>query len=105
MKVRNINGADASDPHCGTWLQHWLRYSRQPLPRFCVEAECPRHPTTGALVQKEDAGDDGWYVVPLCEVHSALKGQSLMLARHATLVTADVQKTCDRPRKSKSSKH
>ena len=96
MRVKNVNGTSHEVCSCGNWLQHWLNYSKRPLPRFCSELRCLQRPTVGACVQKEWALDGKWYVTPLCASHSARTGQTLELAFSAVLVPADPSETCGR---------
>ena len=97
MRVTNINGTSQNDCTCGSWLQHWLNFSHQPLPRYCSELGCLQRPTEGAHVQIDWATDNEWYIVPLCAVHNALRGHTIELFSSATLVPANVDETCGKP--------
>ncbi len=94
MRAKNINGISANRCPCGSWLQHWMDFSGQALPRFCAEANCAQRPTSGAHVQRDWALDDKWYIVPLCARQSGLTGQSIELALSAILVPANLKETC-----------
>lgn len=94
MKAKNINGMGQDTCACGSWLDHWKRYGDQALPRYCTEAKCMDAPEVGALIQKDDSSDSGWYIVPLCRAHNAEKGGSLNVSDAVQLVPADVGITC-----------
>lgn len=93
MKVKNINGtADNQSCKCGSWLDHWKKYSGESLPTFCAETTCMNKPTVGAHVQK--AGGDTWYIVPFCATHNAMKGKELDVLDSTAFAAANVSTTC-----------
>jgi len=94
MKVKNINGTSQNTCKCGSWLQHWLNFSGQALPRFCPEKSCTETPEVGAHVQKDSVTDHSWYIIPLCRKHNAMRGQSIEVSDGIALVSANVSKTC-----------
>lgn len=65
MKVKNINGTSDNECTCGSWLEHWKKFSGQPVPILCPEERCNIKPEVGAFVQKDSATDNSWYIVPL----------------------------------------
>jgi len=94
MKVKNINGISIDTCACGSWLEHWKRFSQELIPIFCSEEKCPEKPEVGALVQKDISTDDSWYVIPLCKGHNRKTSKSLTINDNVTFVSADVNKTC-----------
>lgn len=96
MKVNNVNGTSASNCKCGSWLEHWKKFSGQSSPAYCSEKACTKKPDVGAHVQKDNSTDKGWYIVPLCAGHNQQTGKSLDLMESVTLVTANVSQTCGR---------
>lgn len=94
MIVRNINGTNDNSCKCGSWLEHWKKFSGRDLPSFCPEDKCSQKPEVGAHVQKENTTDTAWYIVPLCKSHSAETGKSLTVGSWAMLVSANVSETC-----------
>ena len=94
MKVKNINCTHDDACRCGSWLEHWKKFSGQALPTCCPEVKCQHKPEAGARVQKESHADAGWYIVPLCKVHNEHIGPSLTLVDTVKLVSADVAQTC-----------
>lgn len=94
MKVMNVNGTSDNICRCGTWLEHWRKFSNQPLPICCPEKHCMQMSAVGAHVQKDDPTDRGWYIIPLCNGHSRETGKSLEVGDSIALVPADVSQTC-----------
>lgn len=94
MRVKNINGTSDNTCKCGSWLDHWTKFSRQSLPSYCVEATCIQKPEVGAHVQKDSSSDTNWYIIPLCKAHNGKKGESLEVSDNVTLVSANVNETC-----------
>lgn len=96
MKITNINGTSDNSCRCGSWLDHWKRYSGSSLPQWCVEETCDKEPEVGAHVQKNSIYDESWYIIPLCKEHNSLKGRSLEI-NDVEMVSANVAKTCGGP--------
>jgi hypothetical protein len=94
MRVKNINGTSASSCKCNSWLEHWVKFSMQPLPPYCSEINCFDNPEVGAHVQKDSPSDDNWYIIPLCKTHNAKTGESLIIGDYIRLVSANVSETC-----------
>lgn len=94
VKVKNINGTSDATCRCGSWLEHWKKFSGQVLPTCCPEVKCAHKPEVGAHVQKDSQVDASWYIVPLCKAHNAQIGKSLTLIDTVNLVSVDVASTC-----------
>ena len=94
MKVKNINGTSENTCKCGSWLDHWKKFSGQSLPSYCPEAKCIQEPEVGAHVQKDSSTDKSWYIVPLCSTHNAKTGESLEISDSISLASANVSETC-----------
>jgi hypothetical protein len=94
MKLNNINGTSANTCGCGSWLEHWKKYSGQSLPNYCPDSTCVGKPEVGAHVQKDSSFDRSWYIVPLCTKCNAKTGQSLNISDSIKLVSANVSETC-----------
>ena len=93
MKVNNVNGISDNICRCGSWLEHWKKFSKQELSCCCSNEDCGGKPELGAHVQKNSLIDASWYIVPLCNRCNGKKGESLTLDGTA-LVSADVSITC-----------
>jgi hypothetical protein len=96
MKINNINGTSDNTCKCGSWLDHWKKFSGQTLPTYCPESTCAQKPEVGAHVQKDSTSDSAWYIVPLCKTHNSKMGSSLTVSDSVALVSANVSKTCGR---------
>ncbi len=95
MKITNINRTNGLECKCGSWLEHWIKFGGQSLPRYCSVMECYLRPEVGAHVQRESGANDGeWYVIPVCQAHNAKKGESFKISDWIKLVPADAGKTC-----------
>jgi len=92
MLVSNVNGTAGLACKCGSWLDHWRKYSRQRY-EYCGEGSCSARSEVGAHVQKNTAFDRAWYIVPLCTRHNA-RAASMTLKEGLVLVPADVASTC-----------
>ena len=94
MKVINVNGTSDNTCKCGSWLDHWKKYSGQILGKHCSEKKCTNGPEVGAHVQKDSSTDKSWYIVPLCKPHNGENGKSLELIDGIALASANVGQTC-----------
>jgi hypothetical protein len=90
LKVKNINGIEIEACRCGTWLAHWLKFSKAKQAGLCKELTCKEFAVHGALVQKGHSREKGWYVVPLCDRHNKMTGMKIDLLGKPELVAADV---------------
>lgn len=93
MKIKNINGTSDNSCKCGTWLDHWKKFSGQSLPTDCPEVSCRNSPEVGAHVQKDLSSDSSWYIVPLCKTHNKA-AETLAISDSIKLVSANVAETC-----------
>jgi hypothetical protein len=93
MKVKNINLRRQNSCSCGTWLDHWAKVCGWPVPQLCAAKTCMARPQLGAHVQRDDATDPNWYIIPLCVKHS-IRAASLEIVGTSTLVLAHVSETC-----------
>jgi len=94
MKIRNINGTSDKTCECGSWIDHWKKFSGQSLPAFCPTVGCYNKSLVGAHVQKDSYSDNKWYIVPLCSTCNGKKGESLDISDTYNLVSANVSETC-----------
>ncbi len=94
MKIRNINGTSDNTCKCGSWLDHWKKFSGLSISIYCPVLSCYEKTEVGAHVQKDNSTDNSWYIVPLCKSHNAEKGKSLEVGDSTKLVSANVSETC-----------
>ena len=93
MKITNINGTSDTNCKCGSWLNHWINYSRQNLPTYCPVLGCSEKPELGDHVQKANSYDRKWYIIPLCKTHNRASG-ILEISDTINLVSANKNETC-----------
>lgn len=93
MRVTNINGTSDNACSCGSWFDHWKKFSHQSLPTRCPANYCNEKPEVGAHVQKDSYTGKSWYIVPLCKGHNGETGSSLEIGDIA-LASANVNETC-----------
>ncbi len=98
MKVNNINGTSGRICRCGSWLKHWQNFTShlQKSRTSCPVNDCPEKIAVGAHVQKDNAADSNWYIIPLCNKHNAETRKSLNIDDNITLVSANIAQTCDK---------
>jgi len=94
MKVNNLNGTSDKKCSCGSWLDHWKKFSRQYIPSRCPVKFCYNSPEVGAHIQKDSTYDKSWYVVPLCQKCNLKSYGSLDISDSVVLVSANVGETC-----------
>lgn len=99
MRVRNVNGTSRLDCACGSWLEHWKKFSGATLPQWCCEKNCTNKPTLGAHIQKDSATDKTWYIVPLCDLHNK-RTDILELIISPAFAPANVGETCHKSERS-----
>lgn len=93
MKVTNVNGTSQHACSCGSWLDHWKKFSRQSV-TYCAVNTCVGKDLVGAHVQKDDSADQSWYILPLCTKHNSEKAKSLEVGIVYQLVSANIAETC-----------
>jgi hypothetical protein len=67
MKVKNVAGTSEKACKCGSWLDHWKKFSKQAVPAYCPAKDCLNKELVGAHVQKDSSSDKSSYICPsLC---------------------------------------
>lgn len=94
MKLNNINGTSDMTCTCGSWLNHWRKFSNQPVPALCPVLGCLEKTELGAHVQKDSSTDKNWYIVPLCKIHNGQTSKSIDVRDSTKLASANVKETC-----------
>jgi hypothetical protein len=95
MKLKNVPNTSGKTCACGTWLDHWKKFSKQTPPTYCPADGCLEKAEVGAHVQKD--GDNSTYIVPLCKKHNADTG-TFVVPDYTALVSANVSQTCGKAR-------
>ncbi len=91
MKLKNIPDTSGKTCTCGSWLDHWKKFSNQSMPTYCPVGGCLEKVEVGAHVKKD--GEKGVYIVPLCKKHNAETG-TFEVPDYTALASADVSLTC-----------
>ena len=93
MKIKNINGTSDNNCNCGSWIEHWKKFSGQSTD-YCQANNCTNKSPVGAHVQKGGGStDQSWYIYPLCATHNKHSGE-LDVSDSYKLVSANVKETC-----------
>ena len=94
MTARNINGTTDSHCKCGSWLNHWRKFSGGTA-LYCSEKNCvENYSLVGAHVQKP-APDKNWYIIPLCLSHNS-SITDLEVSNTTIFVPANKSETCEK---------
>jgi hypothetical protein len=96
MKL-NIETPSGPNCSCGSWLDHWNKFSGQPAQLLCPVLMCVEKNEVGAHVQKDSSPDKTTYILPLCKNHSAQAGQSIAVNDYLPLVSTNISETCAKP--------
>src|SRR5580698_7009283 len=97
--VENSNGSTCA---CGTWLDHWNKFSGQTAPVHCPLLMCVDKTEVGAHVHKEGGPDNATYILPLCARHASQPGETIVVNDYLMLVSASVNETCAKPQPTES---
>lgn len=92
MKIENIGNKIEELCGCGSWLDHWIKFSDEEI-HHCQASACKDPVKYGVHVQKAGSHDRSWYIVPLCETHSQ-STYHVDLIVGTQLVPADLSETC-----------
>ncbi|MDD3490240.1 MAG: hypothetical protein PHR62_10200 [Paludibacter sp.] len=93
MKVKNINGTTQNTCTCGSWLNHWKKFSKQTV-TVCKAKGCHNKDIVGAHVRKDVNYDDRWYIVPFCHQHNHPTTGKIELKKSTKLIPANIVTTC-----------
>jgi hypothetical protein len=100
MKVINITGTADKTCTCGSWLDHWRKFSGQ-AGVICGVVGCNRTDMVGAHVMKVGVGDYATYIYPLCKEHNQ-STETMDVWDGYNLVSANKAETCEKPSRSLS---
>lgn len=95
-KWKNKGGTSQRSCSCGSWKQHWMKFSGQTWPNECSILDCHQKATLGAHIYCTNSGSHDEYIVPACDSCNKLT-EEFCLKKSVTLVPASKQKTCDKP--------
>jgi len=87
----NKKGTADRSCNCGTWKDHWIKYSGKTWPMSCSVNGCSNSATLGAHVWNPAV--TGEKIVPMCASCNGLTG-SFDLKGGITLESANKSETC-----------
>ena len=79
---------------CGSWKQHWIKYSLENWPKVCSVDGCNNKATLGAHIFNSDCGERDEYIIPACDSCNKLDDM-FSLKTETILVSANKSKTCE----------
>ena len=88
----NKKGTGDRSCSCGTWKDHWLKYSNKSWPSNCSVRGCTNSPTLGAHIYNSAVA--GEKIIPMCSSCNGLDSK-FDLNADVTLVSANKAETCD----------
>jgi hypothetical protein len=93
--VRNLMGTSSRACFCGSWIEHWRRFSVGKRVT-CARLGCSGRAEVGAHVHITDRRRGrGWWIAPLCKGCNHYRNRDHMLIDSRTsLVSANSNFTC-----------
>ena len=99
--VQDSKGSNCS---CGTWLDHYNKFSKQAAQVHCPLLMCVEKADVGGHVRKEGGADNTTYILPLCQRHASQPGEIIVVNDYLPLVSANVSETCAKPQAESTDK-
>lgn len=97
VKIKNANGTAGKSCGCGSWLQHWEKFSKKKSAKCSVHG-CNQQAAVGAHITRPRAENDAYktapYIVPMCASHNGQHGNTFDSKEGVTFVWANVTETC-----------
>jgi hypothetical protein len=93
MKITNCTGTGDRGCSCGSWLDHWKKFSKQAVPTYCPAKDCYNKELLGAHVTIE--GQSGQWILPLCGDCNKKTG-AFEYGDSYTPVSANKSETCEK---------
>ena len=90
-KIRNIKGTANNRCKCGSWINHWEKYS-QTKSTICAEIKCKNKIVLGAHIQKVNSESREWFIIPLCSAHN--NSAETLCIKQTIFVPANITITC-----------
>jgi len=94
--LRNQKGTAERSCGCGSWLDHWKRYTKSTGTPLCVVQNCNERATVGAHVElsRVDELKGQSYIAPMCASHNGQHGAELKSKPEVKLARGNVKETC-----------
>jgi hypothetical protein len=91
---KNKGGTANLTCKCGSWKDHWCKFSGKDWPRECSVEGCKNKAEVGGHLWKPSSGDDV-IIVPLCkECNNSANKDTMTLKQGTTKVSANTVETC-----------
>ena len=91
---KNVIGSDKRDHcSCGSWKEHWKKFSREKWQSKCSVEGCSESADLGAHVHI--AGEKKEWIVPMCTACNNDWDKEFQLEANTILVSANKSETCD----------
>ncbi len=95
MRVKNLHNTSGKTCSCGSWTNHWEKYSgARNWPQKCGTKGCDNGPAVGAHVKQVGTGNHLHYIAMLCRGCNNRFGQELELESYVKLAPANIRETC-----------
>ena len=93
---KNKKGTGERSCKCGSWRNHWLRFSPEPWPTKCAVDGCNNAATLGAhIFLSGTMSPDNEYIIPTCDSCNKLESQ-FSVKSGTIFVPANRKKTCEK---------
>ena len=90
---RNVIGSDERKCSCGSWKEHWKKFSGKKWPSECSVKGCSESADLGAHVHI--VGEKKEWIVPMCTNCNNDPDKTFQLKANTILVSANKAETCD----------
>ena len=90
---KNKVGTSDRGCKCGTWKDHWIKFSKKPWPASCSVKNCGASPTLGAHVINPDVA--GERIIPMCDSCNKVS-DTFTLKGEVSVPSANKSETCEK---------
>ena len=92
MYIKNVKGTSDRSCYCGSWYNHWSKFSGQ-YSAYCQVNGCINKNPVGAHVKHAYGNDNRIYIYPLCNEHNKSE-EILEVSDSYKMVSSNVSETC-----------
>ena len=90
---KNKKGTSNRFCKCGSWKNHWLKFSGKSWPEKCSVLHCCNIATLGAHIINNDDNVSGEYIAPFCDSCNKLDDK-FDLKSNTIVFSANINETC-----------
>lgn len=91
--VKNLKGTSDKKCNCGSWLEHWERFTNSKT-TTCSVLGCFSNNIVGGHVQKVGP-DNTHYIIPLCQSHN-MSSDEMVVSSFLSFASANKSLTCEK---------